>query len=56
MAHLIDNSKGFNAFASYEAPAWHGLGQIFKEKLTVAQALESGGLDFEVRKIPNLHP
>ena len=33
MAHLIDNSKGFNAFVSFAAPAWHGLGR-FNFRLT----------------------
>lgn len=45
MAHLIDNSKGFNAFVAYQAPAWHGLGEIFTEPLTTIQALQRGGLD-----------
>lgn len=55
MAHLIDNSKGFNAFVAYQAPAWHGLGEIFTEPLTTLQALERGGLDYTVIKLPNVH-
>jgi phage/plasmid-like protein (TIGR03299 family) len=55
MAHLIDNSKGFNAFVAYQMPAWHGLGEIFTEKLTTIQALERGGLDYTVLKLPNVH-
>lgn len=56
MAHLIDNQKGFNAFASSEnLKAWHGLGQKVSGNLTTAQALELGGLDFQVEKFPNIH-
>lgn len=55
MAHKIDNSKGFNAFISFAQPAWHGLGQIFTEKLTTKQAIEAGGLDYSVIKLPNIH-
>lgn len=55
MAHKIDNSKGFNAFVSFQKPAWHGLGEIFTEKLTTQQALEKGGLDYTVLKLPNVH-
>lgn len=55
MAHLIDNSKGFNAFVSYQQPAWHGLGEIFNEPLTTIQALQRGGLDYTVLKLPNIH-
>lgn len=55
MAHLLDNSKGFNAFVSYQQPAWHGLGQIFTEKLTTIDALDQGGLNYTVLKLPNIH-
>jgi len=55
MAHLIDNSKGFNAFVAFQQPAWHGLGEIFTEPLTTQQALERGGLDYTVLKLPNIH-
>lgn len=57
MAHLLDSSKGFYGFAAAGAPAWHGLGKIFTDadRLTVAQALEYGGLDFTVVKAPNVH-
>lgn len=55
MAHLIDNSKGFNAFVAFGQPAWHGLGEIFTEKLTTNQALERGGLNYPVIKLPNIH-
>lgn len=55
MAHLIDNSKGFNAFVAYQQPAWHGLGEVFNEPLTTIQALQRGGLDYSVIKLPNIH-
>lgn len=55
MSHLIDNSKGFNAFVSFAAPAWHKLGEVFTEPLTTAQALQRGGLDYQVLKLPNVH-
>lgn len=55
MAHLIDNSKGFNAFVSFQKPAWHGLGTILNNPLTTLEALEQGGLDFNVLKMPNIH-
>ena len=55
MAHKIDNSKGFNAFVAFQQPAWHGLGEVFTEALTSRQALERGGLDFDVIKLPNIH-
>ena len=55
MAHLIDNSKGFNAFVSYQAAAWHGLGEVFNEPLTTIQALDRGGLNYTVLKLPNIH-
>lgn len=55
MAHKIDNSKGFNAFVSFAAPAWHNLGTVFNEPVTTEQALEKGGLNFPVIKLPNVH-
>lgn len=55
MSHSIDDSKGFDAFVSYAAPGWHGLGTTFQTELTTAQALQYGGLDFVVKKLPNIH-
>lgn len=55
MAHQIDNSKGFNAFVAYAEPAWHGLGTVTTNAITVEQALQDGGLDFQVEKAPNIH-
>lgn len=55
MAHLIDTSKGFNAFISYAAPAWHGLGEVFNEKINAETALNRSGASFDVLKLPNIH-
>lgn len=55
MAHLIDNSKGFNAFISFAAPAWHGLGTVLNNPISTADALRQGGLDYNVLKLPNIH-
>ena len=54
MAHLIDSSKGFDAFVAV-APAWHGLGTILPDGITTKQALTLGGLDYNVIKSPNIH-
>lgn len=54
MAHNLDFSKGFAAFASRKQTAWHGLGQIV-DALNCQQALKLGGLDFDVIKAPNIH-
>lgn len=55
MAHEIDTQKGFAGFASLKQPAWHGLGTVVEERMTIADALHYGGLDFEVLKAPNVH-
>ena len=55
MAHMIDNSKGFNAFVAYGTPGWHGLGKVFQTELTAQQALIESGNDFTVLKMPNTH-
>jgi phage/plasmid-like protein (TIGR03299 family) len=55
MAHMIDNSKGFNAFVSFAAPAWHNLGTVLNNPLNTADALNQGGLDYTVLKLPNIH-
>lgn len=55
MAHEIDTQKGFAGFASLKQPAWHGLGTVVEERITIADALHYGGLDFEVLKTPNVH-
>lgn len=55
MAHAIDHSKGKAAFISYQAAAWHGLGKVFNQEITIAEALTESGLDFKVEKFPNVH-
>lgn len=55
MAHLIDESKGYAAFVSYEQPAWHGLGKVLHNPISARMALEQGGLDYTVIKLPNIH-
>jgi len=55
MAHQIDHSKGSAAFISYQAPAWHNLGKVFNQEITIEQALKESGLDFHVDKLPNIH-
>ena len=55
MAHQIDHSKGKAAFISYQKPAWHGLGKVFNQEISIEQALKESGLDFHVDKLPNIH-
>lgn len=55
MAHKIDNSKGFNAFISFQQPAWHGLGKTFTQEISTFDALEQAGLNYNVLKMPNVH-
>lgn len=55
MAHKLDYSKGKPAFISFQKEAWHGLGKIFTEDITVDNALRDAGLDFHVEKAPNIH-
>jgi phage/plasmid-like protein (TIGR03299 family) len=55
MAHKLDFSIGQAAFIAYQAPAWHGLGKVFNNHITIEQALKESGLDFHVDKLPNIH-
>lgn len=56
MAHLIDQTKiEKGAFVAFQQPAWHKLGVTFDRSLTVSDALNEGGLNFEVLKAPNIH-
>lgn len=55
MAHKIDQSKGFNAFVSFAAPAWHNLGTVLNNPINTADALQQGGLNYDVLKLPNIH-
>lgn len=51
MAHNLNKENGKVSFASTQ-PAWHGLGTIVKEAMTSKQAIELGGLGYEVVKTP----
>lgn len=51
MAHNLNKKGDKVSFASTQ-PAWHGLGQIVKEAMTSKQAIELGGLDYQVIKKP----
>ena len=55
MAHKIDSSKGFNSFVGYKESAWHGLGTILDARMDIKQALKLSGMDYEVKKAPNVH-
>ena len=39
-------------FASFREPAWHGLGKVFTERLTVSEAIELADIGFEIHKVP----
>lgn len=49
MAHNLNETNGKVSFASTEK-AWHGLGQIVEKAMTSKEAIELGGLDYEVDK------
>ena len=57
MAHELDQSTGKTAFAfntkNAEGLPWHGLGTGVEGKMTAAQALKLGGLNFDVETFPN---
>lgn len=55
MAHKIDFSKGTAGFVAFQKSAWHGLGKVFNQAITVEDALKEAGLDFTVEKHPNIH-
>lgn len=55
MAHLIDFQRGTAAFVSLKKEAWHGLGVIIENEMSVSDALKLGNLDFQVEKLPNRH-
>ena len=40
-------------FVGFKEPAWHGLGKVFTEKLTVSEAIELADVGFEIYKVPN---
>ena len=49
MAHNLNETNGKVSFASTEK-AWHGLGQIVNGAMTSKEAIELGGLNYEVVK------
>ncbi|MBP7808626.1 MAG: DUF932 domain-containing protein [Bacteroidia bacterium] len=51
MAHKLNTTRNKVSFVSTK-PAWHGLGQIVKGAITAEQAIELGGLNYEVVKSP----
>lgn len=52
MAHMIDNTKGIDAFARVvgSRDAWHGLGQTFEKNATVEEIAAAAGLDYHVAR------
>lgn len=52
-ANLATKQNGEYAFVSARVPAWHQSGTILNDAFTSKEALEQGGLDFEVMKIAN---
>jgi len=39
-------------FAGHREPAWHGLGTVFEDAITVSDAISLAGMDYEVVKVP----
>ena len=52
--HFNEQTKK-HSFFSVKQKAWHGLGQIVEDYPTSKEALQFAGLDFEVKKMPNIH-
>lgn len=50
MAHEIFGER----FLGHRTPAWHGLGQVFDEPLTVTEAVHRCGADYRVELLPCL--
>jgi phage/plasmid-like protein (TIGR03299 family) len=48
---MTDNIFG-TRFAGARVPAWHGLGTVFQEPLTVTEAVAKAGMDYLVTKEP----
>lgn len=55
MAHQLDFQRGSAAFVSLKQQAWHGLGRVIDEEMTVEQAVKYANLDFLVEKAANRH-
>ena len=56
MAHNlnINEKTGKASLFVVKEPAWHGLGTVVDEALTSKDAIIKSGLDYGVRKVPNL--
>jgi phage/plasmid-like protein (TIGR03299 family) len=52
MAHNLNSNNGKVSFVKVGEKAWHGLGTYVNEAMTAAQAIEMGGLNYEVVKQP----
>jgi phage/plasmid-like protein (TIGR03299 family) len=52
MAHNLHTNQqtGKTSFVAVGEKAWHGLGQYVNDAMTAEQAIELGGLDYEVKK------
>jgi len=55
MGHHIDFSKKEKGAYVGLKPAWHKLGTVFEDQISVEEAIQFGGLDFTVHKSPNEH-
>lgn len=54
MAHNLNEVNGKVAFVSAIEKPWHGLGQIAKGAMNSQEAIELGGLNYDVIKVPVL--
>lgn len=56
MAHLLSFQKNSNGdFVTFNEKPWHGFGTILSDHPTLKDALEFGGLGYQVEKSPNVH-
>lgn len=54
MSHNLNIENGKASLVVTRDVPWHGLGTVLPEPFTAEQALQYGGLDFEVKKMPAL--
>ena len=40
-------------FVGFRQPAWHGLGTVFEDRITVSEAVSRANLGFEIHKARN---
>lgn len=54
MAHNIEYNRmrGSFSFIGVKEPAWHKLGKIVQEAMTIEEAIKGANLDFNVGKVP----